>query len=57
MQHTPISVANFLLNHQVTGALDTRITHGKGRKGIIIRCRRKYPFSQLRNMALLRWAK
>ena len=57
MNHAPISVTNFLLNHQVTRALDTRITHGKGRKGIIIRCRRERLFSQLRKMTLLRWAK
>lgn len=38
MQH-PISIAPLLWNHQIARALDTHITHGKGRKGIIIRGR------------------
>ncbi|AJI95330.1 hypothetical protein BD65_1893 [Yersinia ruckeri] len=36
----PISIAPLLCNHQAARCLDTRITHGKGRKGIIIRRRR-----------------
>lgn len=36
----PISIAPLLWNHQAASSLDTTITHGKGRKGIIIRtCR------------------
>nr|WP_080737058.1 hypothetical protein [Hafnia alvei] len=35
----PISIAPLLWNHQTARSLDTHITHGKGRKGIIIRCR------------------
>ncbi|MCO7508971.1 hypothetical protein NJH77_06855 [Serratia fonticola] len=36
----PISIAPLLWNHQAARSLDTTITHGKGRKGIIIRTRR-----------------
>lgn len=35
----PISIALLLWNHQTAHSLDTHITHGKGRKGIIIRGR------------------
>lgn len=35
----PISIAPLLWNHQTALVLDARITHGKGRKGIIIRGR------------------
>ncbi|WP_175415640.1 hypothetical protein [Serratia fonticola] len=36
----PISIAPLLWNNQTARTLDTTITHGKGRKGIIIRtCR------------------
>nr|WP_261098822.1 hypothetical protein [Serratia quinivorans] len=36
----PISIAPMLWNHQTGHALDITITHGKGRKGIVIRTRR-----------------
>lgn len=36
----PISITQFLFNHQTVRKLDTRITHGKGRKGVIIRSHR-----------------
>ncbi|MMZ56761.1 hypothetical protein D3C73_1616540 [compost metagenome] len=36
----PVSVAPMLWNHQTCRALDITITHGKGRKGIVIRTRR-----------------
>ncbi len=36
----PISIAPMLWNHQTGRALDITITHGKGRKGIVIRTRR-----------------
>ncbi|WP_197062186.1 MULTISPECIES: hypothetical protein [unclassified Serratia (in: enterobacteria)] len=36
----PISIAPLLWNHQTVHKLDITITHGKGRKGIIIRTRR-----------------
>ncbi|WP_447877685.1 hypothetical protein [Serratia fonticola] len=36
----PISIAPLLWNNQTARALDITITHGKGRKGIIIRTRR-----------------
>jgi transcription termination factor Rho len=36
----PISIAPLLWNNQTTRSLDITITHGKGRKGIIIRTRR-----------------
>ncbi|TBL60030.1 hypothetical protein [Hafnia alvei] len=35
----PISIAPLLWDHQTARSLDTHITHGKGRKGIIIRGR------------------
>ncbi|HEJ7816696.1 TPA: hypothetical protein SMI02_004449 [Serratia marcescens] len=35
----PISIAPLLWNHQNGRKLDITITHGKGRKGIIIRTR------------------
>jgi hypothetical protein len=36
----PISIAPLLWNNQTARTLDTTITHGKGRQGIIIRTRR-----------------
>lgn len=36
----PISIAPFLWNNQTARKLDTTITHGEGRQGIIIRTRR-----------------
>lgn len=36
---TPISIAQMLWNHQVSRPMNASITHGKGRKGIIIRQR------------------
>lgn len=36
----PISIAPFLWNNQTARKLDTTITHGKGRQGIIICTRR-----------------
>lgn len=36
----PISIAPMLWSHQTDRALDITITHGKGRKGIVIRTRR-----------------
>ncbi|MEC5345060.1 hypothetical protein ABRZ24_20930 [Brenneria populi] len=36
---TPISIAPFLWYHQTEKKPDFTITHGKGRKGIIIRTR------------------
>lgn len=36
----PISIASLLWNHQTAHKLDITVTHGKGRKGIIIRTRR-----------------
>lgn len=35
----PISIASLLWNHQTGRQLDITITHGKGRKGIVIRTR------------------
>lgn len=35
----PISIAPLLWNHQTAYKIDIIITHGKGRKGIIIRTR------------------
>lgn len=35
----PISIAPMLWNHQTGRAFDITITHGKGRKGIVIRTR------------------
>ncbi|MGQ5780098.1 hypothetical protein ACUNIW_22810 [Serratia sp. IR-2025] len=36
----PVSIAPLLWNHQTARQLDKTITHGKGRKGIIIRARK-----------------
>lgn len=36
----PISIAPLLWNNQTARTIDTKITHGKGRQGIIIRTRR-----------------
>ncbi|WP_170138752.1 hypothetical protein [Edaphovirga cremea] len=36
----PVSIAPLLWNNQPIRTLDTTITHGKGRQGIIIRTRR-----------------
>lgn len=36
----PISIAPMLWNHQTGRVFDVTITHGKGRKGIVIRTRR-----------------
>ncbi len=35
----PISIAPLLWNHQTGRKLDITITHGKGRRGIVIRTR------------------
>lgn len=35
-----VSIAPLLWNHQVSSTCNIKITHGKGRKGIIIRYRR-----------------
>ncbi|VEI68099.1 Uncharacterised protein [Serratia quinivorans] len=35
----PISIVPLLWNHQTAHKIDITITHGKGRKGIIIRTR------------------
>ena len=35
----PVSIAPLLWNNQPARTLDTTITHGKGRQGIIIRTR------------------
>lgn len=52
MQQQPISVTSFLFNHQISHALDTRITHGKGRKGVIIRSRCNSRLSRIKNAFL-----
>lgn len=46
----PISIAPLLWNHQTTRALDMTITHGKGRKGVIIRTRRSRWFSVVKSL-------
>lgn len=38
----PRCIAQFLRNHQASRPMDFSITHGKGRKGIIIRQPRRY---------------
>lgn len=38
----PRCIAQFLRNHQATRPMDFSITHGKGRKGVIIRQPRRY---------------
>jgi len=49
MEQQPISISTFLFNHQTLCKLDTRITHGKGRKGVIIRTRPKSRLSRIKN--------
>ncbi|MCE0812922.1 hypothetical protein [Buttiauxella sp. S04-F03] len=38
----PRCIAQLLRNHQVRNPVDFTITHGKGRKGVIIRQPRRY---------------
>lgn len=38
----PRCIAQLLHNHQATRPMDFTITHGKGRKGVIIRQARRY---------------
>jgi len=38
----PRCIAQLLHNHQATRPVDFTITHGKGRKGVIIRQPRRY---------------
>lgn len=45
----PISIAPLLWNNQCQHVLDSKITHGKGRKGVIIRTRRKSRLPCLKN--------
>lgn len=44
-----ISIAPLLWNHQVFSCRDSQITHGKGHKGIIIRCKRQSQFSRIKD--------
>lgn len=45
----PISIAPLLWNNQSQRVLDSKITHGKGRKGVIIRTRRQSRLSRIKS--------
>lgn len=47
--HQSFSIAPLLWNHQVDSVRDITITHGKGRKGVIIRTRRQSRLSRIKN--------
>jgi len=49
MNTSVISIAPLLWNNQSQRVLDSKITHGKGRKGVIIRTRRQSRLSCIKN--------